>query len=518
MYSEGNLVSAKEYSITLSDEEFVTGKTLLNKTYLFYDNEGNLTKKAVTFEDGTEQITSFEHPEEGNQVARFEVEDLTVSSLSKTDHLGRKIFDEIQTSVANVSRQFEYVKGNATRDHILNEKVKSLPTTQLVSKITFADGRTIEYEYDKEERITKIIDSLDGETDYTYDALGQLLSEYRKKKGEHISKPVNIMTYDNYGNIKTKNGVRYVYDDVWKDKIISAGGKSIVYDEQGNPTNYFGNTLTWEKGRQLKSFNLLSFKYNANGIRTSKIVNGIEHKYILEGTKILKETWEDNTLIPLYDNEDSVCGIKYNGTAYFFIKNLQNDVIAIVDKNGETVARYSYDAWGMPTELYSDESDIGYINPFRYRSYYYDSEISLYYLQSRYYDPRGGRFLNADMPEFGMVEQGALAHNLFAYCGNEPVGKVDSNGHTPIQAVFAAIGGIAGWYFGDYIAKKMGYKSGWKYWAIRTGVIVGGAVLGWFAGTSLLKLVKAYLTWQPTLLLRVINKLGTAIIGTKIIY
>ena len=68
LYSEGNLVSTKEYSITLSDEEFVTGKTLLNETRLFYDNEGNLTKKVVTFEDETEQITNFEQPEEGNQI------------------------------------------------------------------------------------------------------------------------------------------------------------------------------------------------------------------------------------------------------------------------------------------------------------------------------------------------------------------------------------------------------------------------------------------------------------------
>ena len=110
------------------------------------------------------------------------------------------------------------------------------------------------------------------------------------------------------------------------------------------------------------------------------------------------------------------------------IKNLQNDVIAIVDKNGNQVARYSYDAWGMLTDIYSDDSKIGYINPFRYRGYYYDSEISLYYLQSRYYDPRGGRFLNADMPEFGMIEQGALAHNLFAYCGNDCVCYVDDIG------------------------------------------------------------------------------------------
>ena len=83
----------------------------------------------------------------------------------------------------------------------------------------------------------------------------------------------------------------------------------------------------------------------------------------------------------------------------------------------------------MLTDFYSDKSNIGYINPFRYRSYYYDSEIDLYYLQSRYYDPRGGRFLNADMPEFGMIEQGALAHNLFAYCGNDCVGNEDKYGY-----------------------------------------------------------------------------------------
>ena len=72
---------------------------------------------------------------------------------------------------------------------------------------------------------------------------------------------------------------------------------------------------------------------------------------------------------------------------YYFIKNLQGDVIAIVDKDAKTVARYSYDAWGVP-KIDSDSSgcSIATINPFRYRSYYYDEEIKLYYLQSRYYD------------------------------------------------------------------------------------------------------------------------------------
>lgn len=164
-----------------------------------------------------------------------------------------------------------------------------------------------------------------------------------------------------------------------------------AYDAQGNPTSYLGHTLTWEKGRQLKSFTksdgtAIAYTYNANGIRTSKTVGGVKHTYMLDGTKVLKEVWGSNTLIPLYDNEDSVCGIVYNGEPYYFVKNLQGDVIAIVDEDVEIVAKYSYDAWGVCTVV-SDTSEcsIATINPYRYRGYYYDNEIGMYYLQSRYY-------------------------------------------------------------------------------------------------------------------------------------
>ena len=183
----------------------------------------------------------------------------------------------------------------------------------------------------------------------------------------------------------------------WKDLLTSYNGQSITYDAQGNPTSYLGHTLTWEKGRQLKSFDSNTYTYNANGIRTSKTVDGIKHTYTLDGTKILRETWEGNTLIPLYDNEDSVCGILYNSVPYYFIKNLQGDVIAIVDKDAKTVARYSYDAWGVPEIKFdSSECQIATVNPFRYRGYYYDEETGLYYVSSRYYDSEICRFVNTD--------------------------------------------------------------------------------------------------------------------------
>jgi len=350
-----------------------------------------------------------------------------VTAHSKTDSFGRKVFDEVQFATGCVSRHFSYHEGVATAKHYEHEKVKSAPTTQLVKQIVLSDGRTLSYEYDAEERITKVTDSVEGITEYTYDALGQLLTETVN------GVVVNSMVYDNYGNILSKNGKQYCYDATWRDLLTCYDGQCITYDAQDNPTYYLGHTLTWEKGRQLKSFDGNTYTYNANGIRTSKTINGIKHTYTLDGTKILREEWMDecyttHSITPLYDNEDSVCGIIYNGVPHYFLKNLQGDIIAIVDKNSETVAKYSYDAWGVCT-VTQDSVGIATVNPFRYRSYYYDVEIGLYYLQSRYYDPRLGRFINGDDASYISVYASSLCNNLFAYCQNMCVVGKDSSGY-----------------------------------------------------------------------------------------
>ena len=193
--------------------------------------------------------------------------------------------------------------------------------------------------------------------------------------------------------------------------------------------------MAWEKGRQLKQFTkedgtVISYTYNANGIRTSKTVGGVKHEFVLDGTKILRETWDGNTLTPLYDNEESVCGIVYNNVPYYFLENLQGDVIAIVDKNAQTVARYTYDAWGVCT-IVTDTSgvDIATINPFRYRGYYYDTEIGLYYLQSRYYDANMGRFVNADSCSSLFWTEFSVLHNFLCYCKNSPCNLEDHSGY-----------------------------------------------------------------------------------------
>ena len=152
-------------------------------------------------------------------------------------------------------------------------------------------------------------------------------------------------------------------------------------------------------------------------------------------------------------------GFIYNGEEYYYIKNVQNDIVAIADKNGTVVANYYYDAWGNVTRITGNIA-LAQTNPLRYRSYYYDSETGYYHLKSRYYSPEVGRFLNVD----GYVQtgQGLLDKNMFAYCLNNPVMMTDEDGNSPslvmisiaIIAVCVVIGAILGACHGEDLYYK----------------------------------------------------------------
>ena len=436
-YEEGRIVRATEADIELSGE-IVTSKVIVSTIKYKYDSDGNLISKTSEDKSGIISSYSYEINETEDEVVRFKIGSSTVTSHSKTDKFLRKVFDELETGTTFVSRQFNYLAGAVTNQHQTSEKLKSTATTQLVSQIVFSDERTISYKYDAEDRIIHIDDSISGVVDYTYNDLNLLESET-------INGVTTKFIYDAYGNILVKgtvdeNGniseatkISYTYgDDVWKDLLTSYNGQDIEYDDQGNPTNYLGRILTWEKGRQLKRINNNVYAYNANGVRVSKNVNGVLHSFFLEGTKIVCEKWNGNVLIPLYDNEDIVCGIVYNNVPYYFHRNLQDDIIAIVDKAGNTVARYAYDAWGTCISA-TGTGEIASINPFRYRGYYCDIETGYYYLQTRYYDPVTGRFLNSDDVKYLGTTDCSIGFNLFSYCDNNPVNRSDVNGHSWIS-------------------------------------------------------------------------------------
>ena len=124
-----------------------------------------------------------------------------------------------------------------------------------------------------------------------------------------------------------------------------------------------------------------------------------------------------------------------NYTIYYYITNLQGDVIRLVNHRGETAAYYRYDPYGKVIEASGSHANI---NPLRYRGYYYDVETGLYYLQSRYYDPQVGRFINAD--KYPATGQGLIGNNMFAYCGNSPIARADTEG----TFFFTVLGAVVG--------------------------------------------------------------------------
>ena len=145
------------------------------------------------------------------------------------------------------------------------------------------------------------------------------------------------------------------------------------------------------------------------------------------------------------DENGAPIGMQYRTSSYaedvfdtfYFEKNLQGDIVAVYNSSGTKLVTYKYDAWGNHTTAYSNGGNTtgAQYNPFRYRGYYYDSDLGLYYLNSRYYDANTSRFLNAD----GQLNGGLLGYNQFAYCLNNPVIYADYFGEFPWLIVVALV-------------------------------------------------------------------------------
>lgn len=154
---------------------------------------------------------------------------------------------------------------------------------------------------------------------------------------------------------------------------------------------------------------------------------GLSTDYYLNGTKLNTQISDGNRLDFYYDDTNGLVGFGYSGSNYFYIRNHQKDITGILDSAGNQVVSYVYDSWGKLVSTSGILTDtIGVQNPYHYRGYYYDVETGFYYLQSRYYDPVTGRFINSDSLIGSTGERNT--HNMFAYCGNEPINRVDPTG------------------------------------------------------------------------------------------
>ena len=255
-------------------------------------------------------------------------------------------------------------------------------------------------------------------------------------------------------------------------------------------------TYTWEHGRQLKSATngttSVSYKYNADGMRISKTVGSTTTKYYYVGSQLVGMTQGNDTLYFTYDALGP-SGVKYNGTQYYYTRSAQGNIISIVNTSGTAVVNYTYDGWGKLRGITGDDANtLGVLNPLRYCGYVYDTETGLYYLQTRYYNPTMCRFISAD--GYTTTGQGTLGTNMYAYCNNNPVNRVDPTGDSPWVAI-AILGlfAIAGGVWGGLSETKFGVSSENnenadkvlttkdRVWNITvgafTGLMIGGAAL-----------------------------------------
>lgn len=393
-----------------------------------YDENDNVASKEFDLNDNSFKVVNKFNDD--NYLVQILADDVMIDYVY--DYLGRLITKKINDSY-NVN--YEYVT-NGKRTSLIIKSIKN-------------NNNLYSYKYDKLNNITHTYYNNNLINRYYYDEYNELIEEHNYNRNETIK-----YVYDNYGNIVSKKIYKlntetllsennYEYNNSnWLDQLTKFNNQSITYDEIGNPLTIGDKTLTWINGRQLNSYvdsnKSIEYLYDEKGVRISKTINGICTTYYLENSNVIIEKTGENVLYFIRDNFSSLIGFKYNNTLYYYIKNAQDDIIGILDSNYNQIVAYNYDSWGNivsitdgeGNDISSDMNHIGNINPYRYRSYYYDKEIGLYYLNTRYYNPIWGRFINAD----GILgtNQDMFSHNLYIYCGNNPINIYDPNGQIGI--------------------------------------------------------------------------------------
>ena len=463
--------------------------SLIQLTQHMYDNANRMTSQTWQFGTGLyrQQYTYTGQNSDGKQV------DGTISAITTTVPGQNAITSEYKyndlrqlekktvTGPDQNGKQTKVYDRSYTYDRIAADSGCNWMGTRLASTgYTFgSNSRSFTYTYDDSGNITKVVTAgtkvpkAATLKEYGYDAQGQLATE---KNG---SGTTFGYAYDTAGNIRsiTKDGTvtkSFGYTNPsWPDLLtsVTANGttKDVLYEGQsqtsdlpssGNPVTYYNGkdyTFTWTKGRQLASATVdgkqVSYTYDMSGVRTSKTVNGTTYNYTTLSGKVMRQTWGSKSLEFIYDDGNQPFAMIYNdgstSTLYYYVLNAQGDVIALLNADGTLAASYNYGAWGNYS-VHDDKgakitkaSFIGHINPLRYRGYYYDRETRLYYLQSRYYDFANCRFINADT--FATTDaNGFLSANMFAYCENNPIMRVDADGEVAHVIVGAIIGAALG--------------------------------------------------------------------------
>ncbi|MBP3446405.1 MAG: DNRLRE domain-containing protein [Clostridia bacterium] len=471
---ENNVVKNYEYDFArrLVGESSSNG---LRSSYT-YDERNNIKNLYVTKGDVVLADNEYTYKEDG-LVDSFTMPLIDNSVVSYThDSLNRVTQEHIDIPMegwgaedADVFVEYSYISNGTNQTGLVSEIRYHTVHQQediIIDPFRYEwDVIALRYTYDANGNITTVSEveyDDDGNEinvnllhTYTYDGLNQLI-----RHDDAVANKSTLYNYNNgnytgfqeYGySTGTLGNIQYLklkgYSSTWKDQMTYFDGERVTYDEIGNVTSYEGYTYDWEKGRQLSSITgnglNMSFDYNSSGLRTKKIVNGEENQYFYSGDLLISEynglEYMNFTYSPsgepvgfsFYDAEENE-PLDY----YFYFKNIQGDIIGLLDHQGAIYCTYSYDAWGKLLGVYdrngneiTNPNHAANRNPLRYRGYYYDDETGLYYLNSRYYNPEWGTFICADDINCIGIDGTVLSYNLYSYCGNNPIVRQDTTGY-----------------------------------------------------------------------------------------
>ena len=410
-----------------------------------YDSFNRVTGAWYKNIDGS-RGTSYTYDSKTGLVSSLETDGLRVNNTyDGLNRISQKSYGFKNVTAENYVEKFTYRReGNRTDSQVTSHTFGSVTTR---------------YEYDSAGNITAVRDNSGNLLNsYEYDELDRLTAEKDARTGKWYEYRYNsagdmdlVTVYNCTVDAVSKEFVKgaeeyknrfYFTNGNWENQcttvILNGSTSNLTYDAIGNPLSYRdGMTMTWQNGRQLKSIvkgdTTLEFTYDINGQRQSKVEkkNGTTvhtTKYYYDGTKLAAEN-KDGTIVWYdYDENGVPIGMRVNGQDYIFRRNLQGDIVKIFNSDNDPVVGYNYqNAWGGGVEVTGPlGGSIGKYNSLRYRGYYYDAEFGLYYLNSRYYDPAMCRFINAD--GYVSTGQGNAGLNMYSYCGNNPVNRIDSNG------------------------------------------------------------------------------------------
>ena len=398
-------------------------------------------------------ITEYTYDSDGRE---YEVKMGDATRLTDYDELGRVTGQYLSRGNLSLATSYEYPIATGNCEHALPCEVR-------------AGSRIYRYTYDKNGNVTAVATMEDQtgtvavstEDTFSYDERNQLIREDLESRNKTV-----VYDYDQGGNlisvkeyaytikdqvpqeppVKTETGT---YGTAWKDQLMSWNGTAMSYDAIGNMLTKGDISYSWTLGRKLSAVNNgknIRYEYDHTGARIRKTVDNNVTEYRLAGDLLVAEVTNGKETSFVYDSGADLVAMIYEGKYYFYVKNLQGDIVSIVDESGTAIVNYSYDSWGRLLQIEGSKKDtIGILNPFRYRGYYYDTETGMYYLKNRYYDPEIRRFISADTME-GITASMETLHNrnLYSYCNGNPLTRKDYNGTMWGVAVAAfAVGAVA---------------------------------------------------------------------------